>query len=65
MNCLVAKIIVWYFMRAWRKIAHAYYYDDDDGGGGREDVDREAKNAFHWGYFEKRERDSISMIITN
>lgn len=26
-------------------------------------VDREQKNAIHWGYFEKR--DSISMIITN
>ena len=32
-------------------------------GGGGVDVDREQKNAIHWGYFEKR--DSISMIITN
>ena len=31
--------------------------------GGGVDVDREQKNAIHWGYFEKR--DSISMIITN
>lgn len=57
MNCLVAKIIVWYFMRAWRKIAHAYYYYDDDGcgggDGGRGDVDREEKKCYSLGIFRE------------